>query len=92
MTDVLEASDAPITLTRAAELAGLSPSTLRVQANNYRRTSGAIGLQATRMGRDWVTTRRQLHEYLMGRDETNTHAAPLPPGYQAPSDRAPVEG
>ena len=86
MTDVLEAPDTPLTLTRAAELAGLSPSTLRVQANNYRRTNGAIGLQATRLGRDWVTTRRQLHEYLTSRDDNYTHAAPLPEGYVPPEE------
>jgi excisionase family DNA binding protein len=46
-----------LTLPQAAKLAGLSPITLRVQIRNGR-------IKATKVGRDWVTTRGELRAYL----------------------------
>ena len=79
-----------ITLARAAQIAGLSPETLRKQAR--RRGDAPPRLRTVRLGHDRLTTRRWLHEYLLGRDETNTHAAPLPVGYVPPEDPAPAGG
>jgi hypothetical protein len=75
MSKRLEAPDALITLKRAAELAGLNMATLR-QAALARR------LEADRPARDWFTTRRKLHRYLVGR--SRGRIPPLPEGYQAP--------
>jgi hypothetical protein len=75
MSKRLEAPDALITLKRAAELAGLDKATLRQAAL-------AARLEADRPARDWFTTRRKLHRYLVGR--TRGRIAPLPEGYQAP--------
>ena len=49
-----------LTLPQAAEEAGLSPGTLRVQIHNGR-------LEATKLGRDWVVTRAALRIYLDNR-------------------------
>lgn len=46
-----------LTLGEAAAIAGLSPTTLRVQIHNGQ-------LQARKMGRDWVVTRRELERYI----------------------------
>jgi len=77
MKTTREPPDQYLSIARASELAGLSPHTLRAQVRARR-------LRAEKLGHDLVTTRRWLHEYLTGRDETNTHAAPLPEGYVAP--------
>ena len=79
MTDMLEAPDTPISLTRAAALAGLSVNTVRHQAAKKR-------LRVERLGREQYTTRRWLHEYLTGRDETFGQDAPLPEGYVPPAE------
>ena len=81
---MLEPPDQYIALTRAAALCGLSAGTLRVLANP--RGDALPRLRTVRLGHDRLTTRRWLHEYLMGRDETNTHAAPLPEGYVPPEE------
>jgi len=75
MTGPLEAPDARITFPRAAELAGLSLRTLQQAASSRR-------LVAEQPGRDWFTTRRDLHHYLMNR--SRGRIAPLPAGYAAP--------
>ncbi len=46
-----------LTLAEAAELAGLSPDTLRVQANRGR-------LKAVKRGRDWWVARKELARYM----------------------------
>jgi excisionase family DNA binding protein len=46
-----------LTLKEAAERAGLSPITLRIQIRNGR-------IKATKVGRDWVITRDELRAYL----------------------------
>ncbi len=71
----LEGPNELITLKRAAELAGLTADTLKVAARQGR-------LAATRPARDWFTTRRKLHRYLMHR--SRGVIAPLPTDYQAP--------
>jgi hypothetical protein len=70
----LEGPDEPISLTRAAELAGLASRTLRRSAFEGR-------LHAAWSGGKWWTTRRHLHTYLMGR--SRGMVKPLPEGYQA---------
>jgi hypothetical protein len=69
---MIDESDGYISLSRAAELSGLGAETLRVHAIRGR-------LCTIRSGRDLLTTRRWLHEYLMTRDETREQAAALPP-------------
>ena len=49
-----------ITLAQAAEIADLSPATLKNQASKGR-------LRADKLGRTWVTTRAWLQEYLDSR-------------------------
>jgi hypothetical protein len=71
----LEEPDRLITIARAAEIAGLTPRTLRDAAKEGR-------LQARNLGPDWVTTRRHLHTYLT--DRRRAACKPLPEGYQAP--------
>jgi excisionase family DNA binding protein len=67
-----------ITLQRAAKIAGLSQSTLKNQIHNKR-------LQAVRLGHNWLTTRRWLHEYLMEASQRDRgRRLPLPADYQAP--------
>jgi hypothetical protein len=73
----LEGPDEPITLRRAGALAGLGPHTLQVAARDGR-------LKASMPGNDYLTTRRHLHKYLMGR--SRGVVKPLPEGYQAPED------
>jgi hypothetical protein len=71
----LEGPDKPITLARAAAIAGVSTAALRRALLDGR-------LQGERPGRDWFTTRRHLHTYLMGR--RRGVVKPLPEGYRAP--------
>jgi hypothetical protein len=71
----LEGPDRWITIVRAAEIAGLTPRTLRAVAKEGR-------LQARKLGPDWITTRRHLHTYLMGR--RLGASKPLPEYYEAP--------
>jgi hypothetical protein len=76
--DQLEAPDQPIPLARAAEIAGLSYATVRVQADRGK-------LETIRYGHERLTTRRLLHRYLMARDGSRGgKPAPLPPDYRAP--------
>ena len=82
MADTLEAPDQPISLARAAALAGLSVNTLRHQAKKER-------LKVQRLGREQYTTRRWLHEYLVGRESAFGQDAPLPEGYRVPAGAAP---
>ncbi len=49
-----------ISLAQAAEIAALSPGTLKTQAAKGR-------LQADKVGKTWVTTRAWLQEYLDSR-------------------------
>jgi hypothetical protein len=74
----LEDPDKPITLERAAAIAGVSTAALR-------RALLDEHLYGERPGRNWFTTRRHLHSYLMGR----RHGKPLPEGYQAPESENP---
>ena len=53
----------PLPLGEAAGLAGLSPTTLRVQIRNGR-------LRARKQGRDWFVTRADLARYLKSRHHT----------------------
>jgi hypothetical protein len=76
----LEGPDEQITLKRAAELAGLVAGTLRIAAQDGR-------LEATRPARDWFTTRRKLHRFLMAR--SRGAIAPLPEGYVPPEGEEP---
>jgi hypothetical protein len=77
MVDELEAPDQPITLARAAELAGLTAGTMRVIADHGR-------IEVFRYGRERLTTRRMLHRYLMAREGHQGRRKPLPTGYVAP--------
>jgi hypothetical protein len=78
MVGQLEPADQPITLARAAELAGLTTGTMRVIAANGK-------IEVLRYGHERLTTRRMLHRYLMSRDNSRgAKAAPLPPDYVAP--------
>jgi len=79
----MEEPDQYITLRRAAHIARLSFPTVKAQAKPRQDTRPR--LRVARLGPPTVLTmRRGLREYLMGRDETNTHAAPLPEGYRVP--------
>jgi hypothetical protein len=80
MTEMLETPDQPITLHRAAQLAGLSPKTLGEQVRRNK-------LGIVRFGHERLTTRRLLHEYLAGREEGRGHRKPLPSNYVAPEER-----
>jgi hypothetical protein len=74
----LEGPDEHITLARAAEISGLSPATLRKQAR-------ARKLRTVRSRREWLTTRRWLHEYLLAATRRDKGARkPLPEGYISP--------
>ncbi len=68
-------ADDLITLQQASQVCGLSADTLRDAAREGR-------LPAWRVGPYWLTTRRQLHRFLMGRRRGSPK--PLPPTYQAP--------
>jgi hypothetical protein len=72
----LEGPDEPITLQRASAISGLAPNTLRVAAQDSR-------LTASRIGRDWLTTRRSLHRYL--RDRSRGAIKPVPADYPTPA-------
>ena len=78
-----EGPDDPITLKRAAELAGLTPATLRQQALVGR-------LQTTQPARDLFTTRRWLHIYLTTRNPNSPLVAPLPADYRTPEGEEPI--
>jgi hypothetical protein len=75
----LEGPDEYITLARAAQIAGLAPTTLRNQAL-------AGWLRTVRPGHDRLTTRRWLHAYLRTRGTHHRGATPkaLPDAYIAP--------
>jgi hypothetical protein len=81
----IEGPDEHITLKRAAELSGLTPGTLKRIVNTRR-------LEAEKLGRDWVTTRRKLHRYLESRDPIRRQTAPLPPTYRTPDGEEPIDG
>ena len=70
----LEGPDEYISLARAAEISGLSPATLR-----------AHKLRTARTRREWFTTRRWLHDYLLGATRRDKGGRkPLPDGYIPP--------
>jgi len=74
----LEDPDEYITLKRAARLSGLSTETLRVQAN-------AGKLTTVKLGRDHLTNRRWLHQYLQAADAAQGgQRKPLPADYVIP--------
>jgi hypothetical protein len=78
MSTMIEPPDQFISIARAAEIAGLSPKTLRHQAV-------AGKLQTVKLAHDLLTTRRFLHSYLTQRDDSRgATPLPLPEGYQAP--------
>ncbi len=80
---VQESPDQYITLRRAAQIAGLTYTTLKSQARP--RANSAPKLRVVRLGpRTVLTTRAWLHEYLMGRDVSNRHAMALPADYVPP--------
>lgn len=72
----LEGPTEYITLKRAGELSGISADTLRNQVKRGR-------LRTVRIGRDNMTTRVWLHEYLRSRSARG-HTKPLPPDYVPP--------
>ena len=79
----LEGPDELISLHRAGELSGLSPSTLRRQAYDGK-------LRARKLNpRMLVTTRRWLHAYLTEASERDKGSRlPLPEGYMPPDHPA----
>ena len=77
----LEPADKMITLTRAAEIAGLSADTLRDAAREGR-------LGAEMPGNEYLTTRRWLHRYLAGRKRGVVK--PLPPNYPQVEGEEPI--
>jgi hypothetical protein len=76
----LEGPDRPITIVRAAQIAGLRARTLRGAAENGR-------IYAARLGPDWVTSRRHLHRYLKRRRRGPRPS--FPDGYQVPEGEEP---
>ena len=76
----LERPDAYISLSRAADLSGQNPETMRVQAVRGR-------LRTVKTGAYYLTTRRWLHTYVQ-RAQANDHDGdrflPLPADYQTP--------
>ncbi len=56
-----------LTLTEAAEEAGLDPSTLRWQIRNGK-------LMAIKKGRDWFVTRKAMEKYLANRAPSGRRA------------------
>jgi hypothetical protein len=76
----LEGPDRPITIARAAEIAGLRVHTLRLAAEKGR-------IYAAKLGPDWITNRRHLHRYLRGRKPGMRKA--LPAGYEVPEGEEP---
>ena len=78
MKSAIEPPDEYISIARAAEIAGLSPKTLRHQ-------TVAGKLRTVKPAHDLLTTRRWLHDYLTGRDSSRGGLpSPLPEGYTAP--------
>jgi hypothetical protein len=77
----LEPPDRFISLARASELSGVAHETLRAQRRRGR-------LRAEKIGRDWLTTRRWLHNYLIGRGNGyhGGRRVPLPADYRVPDD------
>src|SRR5579871_863594 len=76
--ECLEGPDEYISLARAAQIAGLSPGTLRNQALKGK-------LNTVQVARNNLTTRRWLHEYLHAADAAQGgRRKPLPEGYVAP--------
>lgn len=74
----LEGPDEYISLARAAEISGLSPTTLRAQARAHK-------LRTVRTRREWFTTRRWLHAYLLGATRRDKGGRkPLPDDYIPP--------
>jgi hypothetical protein len=74
----LEAPDALISLTRAAELAGRRRELLRVKAVRGE-------LRTIKSGGEHLTTRRWLHDYLLrAAAKDGDRSLQLPEGYQAP--------
>ena len=74
----LEGPDDHISLVRAGKLTGRSPSTLRVQAARGR-------LRTVKISRDHLTTRRWLHDYLVGAERRDKgRFLPLPTDYVPP--------
>jgi hypothetical protein len=76
----LEGPDRPITIARAAQIAGLRAHTLRLAAREGR-------LYAAKLGPDWITNRRHLHRYLMGRKRGPRKS--LPEAYEVPEGEEP---
>jgi hypothetical protein len=72
-----------ISIKRAAELAGLAPNTLRIQARAGR-------LRTVKPAHDLLTTRMWLHEYLRGREGRQGGHRPLPPDYVTPAGMDPI--
>jgi hypothetical protein len=72
MPDALEGSNQYISLARAADLSGQSAETLRAQAVRGR-------LRTIKIGRDHLTTRRWVHEYLVEARQRNKGRRRLPP-------------
>ena len=78
MTSTLEGAEEHISLIRAAELSGRGAGTLRVQAVRGK-------LRTVKIGRDHLTTRRWLHDYLTQAQVNNSgRFSPLPKSYQPP--------
>jgi hypothetical protein len=74
----LEDPDEHISLARAAEISGLTSATLRAQARAHK-------LKTVRARREWFTTRRWLHEYLLAATRRDKGARkPLPEDYTPP--------
>ncbi len=71
----LEGPDAFVSLVRAGQLIGRCPSTLRTQAARGK-------LRTVKISRDHLTTRRWLHDYLLGAERRDTgRFLPYPEGY-----------
>jgi hypothetical protein len=71
----IEGPDEPISLKRAAALAGLHPESIKLKVEEGK-------LVAEKAGKKWVTTRRHLHTCLMSRGHGMVKALPI--HYQMP--------
>jgi hypothetical protein len=78
MTKQLEAPTEPIDLRRASELSGLTMRTLQVACVEGR-------LLARKLGGSWLTSRRDLDDYLQHR--SRGRVKPLPDHYKPPEHR-----
>ena len=76
MAETRPRADELLTLSDVARLTGLGEGGLKVQCNRGRIT-------ARKMGRDWVVTRGDLHQYLVERERAQPR--PLLPAYVAPA-------